>query len=540
MNDGNRLSNKKNEQIQRENVKLQRSVLSKEVKGTKIWHYLATAILIISITLVNKLLDPYFDLANIALLYLLPVLFSAVNWGYGPSVMASLLGVLSFDVFFVPPHFSITVHDLRYLLSFAIFLLVAITTSTTAVKLKNQVNLARIRENRTAALYSLSRKIVAEPDIEGIFKAAVKMIANTIDGRAAILTPNENEELKVSASTEQMFNNYDKGKVEWVYKHGETAGKGTETFSDSDTFYLPIKSEQQNIGVLSVQLGAREEFFTLEQKRLLEAFANLVAIAIVRLRLAEEAQQAHYLAQSEKLRTALFNSVSHEIRTPLASIIGAITSLLDQWDIYTRKDKQSLLQTMNESALRMDRLVKNLLDMARLESGRLELKLEWCDIQDILGVALRRAKKTVNRHSLTVSANYELPLVKADFTLIEQVLINLIDNAAKYSPPGTGIAVEMKCDGKEIMVSVIDQGTVIPLEERKKIFDKFYRSYYPNKKTEGTGLGLSICKGIIDAHDGRIWAEPRNGGGNQFLFTLPLSESVPADLPLEVGEENVR
>ena len=495
-----------------------------------IWPYIGTNLFIIAITIFNKLLEPAFDLTNIALLYLLPVLFSAVYWGQGPSIMASLVGVLAFDIFFVPPVLSITVADLRYLLSFAIFLLVALITSNMAIRLRNQANLARVREARTGALYALSRKIVAETDIEGVLYTAVNVVSETIGGKAIIYISNKGK-LEIGATTalysEALLAAHERKTVDWVFKHGEAAGKGTGTFSKANALYLPLRSDEENLGVLGVQTETPQKYLSQEQRRLLEAFANLIAVAVIRLQLAEEAQKARYLAKSEKLRTVLFNSISHEIRTPLASIIGAVSSLLEQGDVFSKKDEIALLRTVNESAHRMDRLVRNMFDMARLESGKLKLKLEWCDIQDIIGVALRRMKKSTVDHKLRVKVNPNLPLVKADFALLEQVLINLIENAIKYTLSGNEILLEVVRQGNELKWTVANQGEVIPEKEKEKIFNEFYRSYNPERKTEGTGLGLAICKGVIEAHGGRIWLEDGPNQWNIFAFTLPLQDNAP-------------
>lgn len=494
--------------------------------------YFWTLLLVVMITFLNVFLGV--DLINIALLYLLPVLFSAVYWGKGPSIMASLLGVLSFDVFFVPPFFSITVDDLRYLLSFVIFLLVAVITGTFATKLRNQAVVSRKRETRTAALYALSKKIVVETDIEGMLNAVVKVVAETIDGEAVVFMPDKKGNLMVKATTilpaDKLLDLSENRVVKWVYEHGYLAGNGTETLGDAYGLYLPLKSEDKTVGVLGIKSSNPDRYLSSDQRRLLEAFTNLSALAIERLQLAAEAQQARYLIQSEKLRTALFNSISHELRTPLSTIMGAVTSLLDEDEIYSPADRKSLLQTVNEGALRMNRLVGNLLDMARLESGMMQLKLEWCDLQEIIGVALRRIQDLLDKRKLEVDIPVDLSLVKADFALIEQVIVNLLDNAIKYTAKQGEIFINVYQGERELKVTIADNGAGIPEIDREKIFDKFYRLYHPQQVT-GTGLGLSICKGIIEAHGGKIWVSARPDGGSIFNFSLPLNEKLSTLMP---------
>jgi len=502
--------------------------------------YILTFLLVSAVTVTNKVLNS--ELLNIALLYLLPVLISAAYWGRGPSIMASLLGVAAFDIFFVPPFLSFTVHDLRYLLSFVIFLLVAVTTGTMATKLRDQAEIARRRENRTAALYALSSKLAAETDLEGMAKTITKVVSETIDEKTVILMPGRQDTLEVLAavdfrseiSPEISLDEKDYQAARWVFEHGEIAGRGSNNFTKTRGLYLPLKTEKKIVGVLGILFSVPEYRLFPEQLRLLEAFSNLAALAIVRLQLAAEAQQVRYLAQSEKLRTALLNSISHELRTPLASIIGAVTSLLDESDIYDQTALSSLLHTVKEGALRMNRLVGNLLDMARLESGMMNLKREWCDLQEILGVALRRVRDGLHDHPVKVDIPPDLPLVMVDFALIEQALVNLLDNALKYSPAESEISVNILINEIEIIIGITDKGPGIPEAERERVFEKFYRVSTPGG-AGGTGLGLSICKGIVEAHGGKIWLEPSYTGGSSFIFSLPLLKDTPVNIPLEKG-----
>ncbi|MFZ7101995.1 MAG: DUF4118 domain-containing protein [Peptococcaceae bacterium] len=490
--------------------------------------YLGTLLLIGAITIINMFLNPIFDLINIALLYLLPVLFSATYWGQGPSIFASLIGVLAFDVFFVPPVLSITVDDLRYLLSFLIFLLVAIITSSLATKLRNQAEIARQRETKTAALYALSRKIVAEDTLDKILFTVCRVVAETFAGEVFIMMPGTNNEMVVKGSTAKdlTFDAKELTAARWVFTHGCKAGKSTDTFDNINNLYLPLKAEDDIVGILGIKAYYPEENMSAEQSEQLEAFANLAALAMVRMQLANEAEQARYLAQSEKLRTALFNSISHELRTPLASIIGAVTSLLDEGELFNKNAKKSLLATINESAQHMNRLVGNLLDMARLESGMMKPKWEWCDLQEIIGVAIRRLQDFLSDRKLTIDLPEQLPLIKADFALIEQVVVNLLDNALKYSPPESEIKLSVVIERTKLQVGILDKGPGIAEDDRERVFDKFYRLYSPQHVT-GTGLGLSICKGIIEAHGGEIRVDPLDGSGSRFTFSLPLAENCP-------------
>ncbi len=494
-------------------------------KQHRLLPYLFTVLLVVFTTLLNMLTG--FDHVNIALLFLLPVLISAAYWGRGPSILASVLSVLSFDIFFIPPVLSITVEDLKYLLSFAIFLLVAVMTGTMANRLRAQASVSKRREARTAALYALSRKIVVETDIEGILNTVINVIAETIDAETTVLLPDNSGILKpmaYSSCNPKEFGINDEI-ASWAFEHGKSAGCGTKPGEKENCLYIPLKTEEKNIGVLVLKSYHPPLRLSTEQNRLLEAFANLTAIAVFSLQLSAEAQQARNLIQSEKLRTALFNSISHELRTPLASIMGAVTSLLEEGDLYNPSERNSLLQTVNEGALRMNMLVKNLIDMARLESGMMQLKSEWCDIQEIIEVTLRKLTSVLRDRKVEISLPENMPLINVDFVLIEQVITNLIDNAHKYSSPESKIDIIVKTTPDSISLFIKNLGNPISEENRKKVFDKFYR-LDSNRHITGTGLGLSICKGIIEAHGGEIWAEGKNNKVI-FAFSLPFNQSPP-------------
>jgi two-component system sensor histidine kinase KdpD len=467
------------------------------------------------------------------------VLISAVLWGRGPSLFASLLGVLAFDFFFIPPFLSITVHDVRYLFSFAVFLLVAFVTGTLATKLRNQVESARQRERRTAALYALSRQIAAEADLQQVLRRVVETMAVAMGGEVAIFMPDPVSgaltEIANSAPSSARLDDKERGIAHWVLEHGQWAGKGTGTLSGAEHLILPIKTDEETLAVMALGQGADE--LPPERRQLIEAVANLAAIAIIRIKLAEEAEQAQWLRESEKLHSALLNSISHDLRTPLASITGAVTSLLTEESVYSPETKGILLQTIKEEAQRLNHFVANLLDMVRLESGVLKLNKEWCDIQDIVGVALRQIKDVLQGHPLRVTMPSSPPLVKADCGLIEHVMINLLENAAKYSPPESEISIAARYNDEALLVTVNDLSPSIPGKERENVFNKFHRLHH-SKDVSGTGLGLSICKGIVEAHGGKIWVDPSPEYGNRFTFSLPASEQPPEESGVKEGVEH--
>ncbi|HBW38921.1 sensor histidine kinase KdpD [Desulfosporosinus sp. BICA1-9] len=499
----------------------------------KIIPYLASSLMIIGMTLVFTLVHPFLGLVNISLLYLLPILISAALWGTLPAIVTAIMGTIAFDLFFVPPFFKFTVADLRYLISFAIFMLVGLITGTLSDRLKKQVNYSRQRENNISALYSLSRDIAAVDNLDAVLDCIVSNVSKTLEGQVMLLLPNEKAQL-VLRKDSGLINSLDKCELSvatWVYERGLKAGHGTETLGTAKAQYLPLSTEQGTQGVLGININESNTQFDPERIRLLEAFTGLAAMAINRVKLAEQARESLSLVESERLRTALFNSLSHDLRTPLASIIGAVTGLLEDKNvIYSPEVRKELLKTILYGAERMNRFISNLLDMARLESGMLRLNKEWCDLQDIIGVAINRLGDTLTRRPLDIDIQEGLPLVQADGILIEQVLINLLDNALKYSEAASKIMISIRQQGNQLEIVVANRGHGIPEADLSKVFDKFYRLSSP-LQVSGTGLGLAICKGLIEAHGGDIWAENNKLGGVTITFTLPLTDQFLGIVP---------
>jgi two-component system, OmpR family, sensor histidine kinase KdpD len=485
------------------------------------------------ITAAGKGLQPTFDLVNISLLYLLPVLISGVRWGLWPSLAASFLGILSFDYFFVPPVMSFTVTDIRHLLNFAIFLLVALVTGTLASRLRAEAGAAGERERRTAALYALSRRIAVETDMQRVLQAVVDKVAGSAKIGAAILMPgspyNKLTMVAHSQDTDFLLEQKQLAMAQWVFEHGRKASSGTHGFGAEKRFFIPIAEGTTSLAVLALEFGPHE-ILSQEQQKDLEAFASLTALAITRVRLASEAEQAQWLLESEKLHRAVLNAVSHDLRTPLSSITGAVTGLIVEGDRYDEETRNALLRTINEGAQRMNRFITNLLNMARIESGILKPNREWCDMLDIVGVAAKEVRDILPEGRLGIAIPAELPLVEADFGLIEQVLINLLENAVKYSPADSTISLSISAGENELRVAVVDHGSSIPESNRERIFDKFYRLRY-TEHVAGTGLGLSISRAMIEAHGGRLWVEPGPDEGNVFLFALPVAGSQPESIP---------
>jgi two-component system, OmpR family, sensor histidine kinase KdpD len=320
------------------------------------------------------------------------------------------------------------------------------------------------------------------------------------------------------------LNVQEEGVVRWVYDHAQAAGLTTETLPGSKGLYLPLATSRGVVGVLGIYPSQPDRFFSPDQRHLLETFTSQTALAIERTRLAQETEEVRVEMESERLRNSLLSSVSHDLRTPLAAIMGAVSSLL-QNDTLEPQDRTELATVAYEEADRLNRLVGNLLEMTRLESGGVKVDKEWQPLEEVVGVALTRLKGRLNVYPLRIHLPNNLPLIPLDSILIEQVLVNLLENAVKYTPPGTAIELSARASDKEVTVEVADRGPGLPPGLEQRVFEKFYR--LSSTAASGVGLGLTISRGIIEAHGGRIWVENRSGGGASFYFTLPLEGEQP-------------
>ncbi|HWQ88858.1 MAG TPA: ATP-binding protein [Desulfitobacteriaceae bacterium] len=495
--------------------------------------YLVSGLMVILMTVAISVVSEFLGPLNISLLYLLPVLLSAARWGTLPAVITGIMGMITFDLFFIPPIYSFTVEDLRYLISFAIFMLVGFITGSLSNRLKKQVSYSQQREKSVSALYALSRDIAAVDNMDAVLESIASNVAGTLDGQVILLLPDKKAklEMKKDSGHNNFLNEKELAVANWVFEKGLKAGRGMDNLGTALALYLPLSTEQGTLGVLGIRFNESKAQIAPDRIPLLEAFAGLAAIAINRTKLAEQARESVALVESERLRTALFNSLSHDLRTPLSSIIGAVTGLIeDQNVIYSPEARNELLQTILQGAKRMNRFVSNLLDMARLESGMLKLNKEWCDLQDIIGVAINRLGESIIRRPLDINIQDDLPLIQADCLLIEQVFINLLDNALKYSDADSKIVVSIRQQGEQLEIAVANRGSGIAETDLSKVFDKFYRLSSP-LQVSGTGLGLAICKGFVEAHGGKIWAENNKLGGVTITFTLPLTQQFSGIVP---------
>jgi two-component system sensor histidine kinase KdpD len=487
--------------------------------------YLLSLVLVAGGTLLGALVSPYLDPTNLVMIYLLVVVLAGFYLGRGPAIVASVLSVLVFDFFLVPPQLTLAVADTQYILTFFGLLAVGLAISTLTAQVREQVEAARRREAHTAALYTLSRSLAVATSVEDIVRAVVANVGEVFGREAIVLLPEEGTATLQPHAQSSGYGPDDNemAVADWVYQHGQPAGWGTDTLPAGQGHYLPLRTARGTVGVLGVRLVGAGRQLPPEQRRLLEAFTSLAAMAIEQAGLVERARRAQLLEATEKLQTALLNSISHDLRTPLVSITGALSSLED--DVVRQDDetRRSLVQTAREEADRLNRLVGNLLEMTRLEAGAIRVACEPSDLQDVIGSALAELGRRLEGRPVTVQVPDDLPLVPLDFVLIVHVLMNVIDNALKYSPPPLPIEIQARAVGTEVEIEVADRGSGIPPEDLARVFDKFYRVQRPGS-VAGTGLGLSISKGLVEAHGGRIWAQNRSRGGTVVTLALPMGQ----------------
>jgi two-component system sensor histidine kinase KdpD len=456
-----------------------------------------------------------FDNANLVMVYLLGVAFVATRYGRRPSALAAVLSVAAFDFFFVPPHLTFAVSDTQYLVTFAVMLVVGLLISTLAARVRAQAEAARGREERTRILYAMSRDLAAAKTVEEVTRAASRHVSDVLQGPSEILMPGPDGRL--APPPEGPLGVPREGAVaQWALDHGRMAGLGTDTLPGASGLYLPLPGSQSAAGVLGVRPHESLLPLTPDQVDLVDALARQAGSGLERVRLGQE-------RETERLRNTLLSSVSHDLRTPLAVITGAASALLQPTPLDPGVQR-GLKEAIYDEADRLSRLVTNLLDMTRLESGVLRLDTDWQSLEELVGSALARLERSRKGRAVKVAIPADLPLVAVDGVLLEQVFVNLLDNAFKYADAGSQVRIAAGVSGREVTVEVADEGPGLPPGAEERVFEKFYRAGSGEK---GFGLGLPICRAIVEAHGGRILAANRAPRGAAFRFTLPLGDAPP-------------
>jgi two-component system sensor histidine kinase KdpD len=428
--------------------------------------------------------------------------------------------VVAFEFFFIPPIFSFAVSDLRHFVTFAVMLLVAVVISHQTKRIRDQADAAGVRERDVASLYAASREIGLAYSRAELLDAAGRHARTIFSSDAVVLVPGPDGKLTAMGQEATRCTSEDLAAAQRVWD-GDAAARTVEGFTVA--MLRGSRGRAAMLALLPFDTSSRRG---TSQEALLDAFAGLVGSALERTTLAEEARRASLLAETEQIRNALLSSVSHDFRTPLSVVMGATGALLDRPPREEDK-RRALLKTAHEEAVRLNRFLRNLLDMTRLEGGALTVRKEWQPLEEVLGAALNRLDDRMSDREVATNLPSDLPLVAFDSLLIEQVLVNLLENAAKHTPPGAAIDVGARVLDDAVEIEVADRGPGVRTEDADRVFNKFYRAN--EREGGGVGLGLTICRGVVLAHGGRIWVDARPGGGASFRFTLPLSEAVGQD-----------
>ncbi len=490
-----------------------------------LWEYLIAVGGVGFCTVLAGLSFPYLGPSNLIMLYLLTLVVMASTLGRGPSIFASVLSVPVFAYFFIPSYYSFKIEHPEYALTLLVMLVVSTLISGLTTRIRHQARVAREQERQTAALYEMSQNLTARPGLDELLRSAVAQLSRTFDARVAVLLPDPEGVLSLRAG--EPIEDYDvteKIVAGWVFRHGHLAGAGTGTLPKVRGVYLPLRASEQVIGVLRIEPLPPDRFLESESLRLLEALANHLALAMERDELFTQAQAARLQVEAERMRNTLLSSVSHDLRTPLTVIAGCASSLLEGEATLDSNIKTELTHNIYDEAKRLDRLVHNLLDMSRLESGQFRLNQEWHVLEEVVGCALLQLEPQLRHHPVSLRLAHDLPLVHVDAMLLERVFINLLENAVKYTPAGSPVDIAGWLEQDYVVVEVSDRGPGLTGGEEDKIFEKFYQAV--SGRTRGAGLGLAICRSVVEAHGGRIWAANREGGGAVFRFTLPLGEGA--------------
>ena len=488
---------------------------------------------------IGSLIERFIGLQSISLVFLMAVLGSAIAWGLRPALLARVLSVLAFNFFFIPPIYTFTIADPENVVALFFFALVAVVVSNLTAATRRQIVSARARAKTTGELYAFSRKLAAIGVLDDLLWATAHQISAMLKVRTVLLLPNperSNLDLACGYPPEDQIDDADMAAARWSWEHDHVAGRGSDTLPGGKWLFLPLHTGSGPVGVIGIDRDTPAPLLTPDERRLLDALADQSAIAIERTSLAQGLAEARVLTETERLRAALLTSISHDLRTPLASILGTVSSLRSYADRYGRSEREELLATLQDEAERLNRFVGNLLDMTRLESGAIELRLDLADVAEIVGTALQRAADVLAQHRVEVEIPSDLPMLRLDAILFEQVLFNLLDNAAKYAPLGSRIDLQVRRDGDVVAISVVDEGPGIPPDDLDRVFDKFYRVQAQDRRRAGTGLGLAICRGFVEAQGGRIDAQNRrNRSGAVLIIRMPVPET--AKRPAQVAAD---
>jgi two-component system, OmpR family, sensor histidine kinase KdpD len=471
-----------------------------------------------------KLIQPIFGIENVDLVFLTAVVSVAVRFGLWPSLFASVAASLCYNFFFLPPVYTFTITDPTNVAAFFFFMLIAILVSNVAARVRTQAITAAGRIRTTESLYAFSRKLAGTATLDDVLWASAYQIALMLKVRVVLLLP-EDEVLTVKAGypPEDQLDKADLAAANWAWANDRTAGRGSDTLPGAKRLFLPMRTGRGLIGVIGIDDDRTGPLLTPDARRLLDALVDQGALAIERVLLVEDMDQVKRTVESDRLRSALLTSISHDLKTPLASVLGAASTMRDLASGLSEFEKRDLLATVIDESERLNRFIANLLDMTKLESGAVVPNTMRQDIGEIVGSVLRRASKILAHHKVSLDLAADMPMLELDAVLFEQVLFNLLDNAAKYADAGTTISIRSQRDKKSMTLQIIDEGDGIPDTELESVFDKFYRAQKGDHVRPGTGLGLAISRGFVEAMRGTISATNRTDrSGAVLTIRLPI------------------
>ena len=496
--------------------------------------YLWAIVVTLSSALLAHLTFGKFELANLIMFFLLGVVFIATRFGRGPSILASFLGVALFDFFFVNPYLSFSVADSQYLVTFVTMLTVGVVISNLMANVRSQAKVAAHRERRATVLYAMSKDLAISRNEDEIVRTAVRHLHSEFGSHNVILFPDPNSLIAYpkDPSMRESLHAADLSVAQWVMDHNEIAGQGTHTLAGAEATYFPLSNGESVVGVLVLLPVNLRRIFLPEQQKLLDTFLQQIAQAITRVRLAEQARKTQLDMEAERLRNSLLSSISHDLRTPLATIVGSASTLVEEDNALKTEEKRELSRAIYDEAQRMSSLVNNILDMARLDAGAVELNKQWYPLEEIIGAVMTRLQKRLAGRPITVKLPPGIPMIYVDAVMIEQVLINLLENVLRYTPENSPVEITGEASSFAVEISVADQGPGIPKGFESQLFEKFYRVQREAAQS-GVGLGLAICRAIIEAHGGSIQAQNRKAGGAVFSFMIPLDNAPPVLEPKE-------
>lgn len=506
--------------------RLYRQTRSNEHHG---WTGYAWAILITAINaLIGHVLYERLELSNLAMVFLLGVVFIAMRFGRGPSILASLLGVAIFDLFFVGPYLSLSPANSQYLITLLAMLVVAIVISNLMINVKSQARIATYRERMATALYGMSKALATCQTEQEIVSTAVRHLAQEFNSRAVILFADDAGHLHYpkAPGLPESLRTVDLTLAQWTLDNDRLAGQN----SHDPTLYFPLHDEDKVMGVLALLPSDHGHIGLPEQQPLLETLLRQIAQALSRLRFAEQAKSTQIQIEAERLRNSLLSAISHDLRTPLSTIIGSASALVDDEGHLQAYDRLDLSRAILDEAERMALLINNLLDMARLDAGKIDLNKQWYPVEEIIGSVLTRQHKFLQKRPVKVTMPPGIPMLYVDAVMIEQVLINLIENAIRYTPADSAIEINVDASALATRIVLSDHGPGIPKGLEEKLFEKFYQTRNEAAQS-GVGLGLAICRAIMESHGGHISARNRPEGGAVFELELPLDQTPPVLAP---------